>query len=60
MAYSKPGLVLLDVLMPSINGFETCQRVKSEPNKVDIPVIFMTALPDIFDKVKGFESEQYF
>ena len=46
--------------MPSINGFETCQRVKSEPNKVDIPVIFMTALPDIFDKVKGFESEQYF
>ncbi|NJN22485.1 MAG: response regulator, partial [Leptolyngbya sp. RL_3_1] len=53
--YAKPDLVLLDVLMPGIDGFETCKRLKSNPETAAIPVIFMTALSDIFDKVKGFE-----
>ncbi|MGH8569969.1 MAG: sigma 54-interacting transcriptional regulator, partial [Gammaproteobacteria bacterium] len=48
-------LVLLDVLMPEMDGFTTCERLKAHPGTRDIPVIFMTALTDIVDKVKGFE-----
>ncbi|CAN5855299.1 hypothetical protein BH20PSE1_BH20PSE1_19300 [soil metagenome] len=48
-------LVLLDVLMPEMDGFTTCERLKADPGTHDIPVIFMTALTDIVDKVKGFE-----
>jgi signal transduction histidine kinase len=50
---SQPNLILLDVMMPGIDGFETCQRLKANPNTHDIPVIFMTALSDLVDKVKG-------
>jgi PAS domain S-box-containing protein len=49
----SPDLILLDVLMPGIDGFETCQRLKAQENTQDIPVIFMTALTDAVDKVKG-------
>lgn len=49
-----PDLILLDVQMPGIDGFETCQRLKSDPNTASIPVIFMTALTDTDSKVKGF------
>ncbi len=48
-------LVLLDVLMPEMDGFTTCERLKADLGTHDIPVIFMTALTDIVDKVKGFE-----
>ncbi len=48
-----PDIILLDVMMPGIDGFETCQRLKIEPATHDIPVIFMTALSDTMDKVKG-------
>ena len=51
-----PDLILLDVLMPGIDGFETCRRLKQNRNTQHIPVIFMTALADIVDKVKGFEA----
>lgn len=50
-----PDLILLDVLMPGIDGFETCQRLKAEETTRDIPVIFMTALTDVKHKVAGFE-----
>jgi two-component system NtrC family sensor kinase len=50
---SQPNLILLDVMMPGIDGFETCQRLKANPATRDIPVIFMTALSDSVDKVKG-------
>jgi len=53
--YAQPNLVLLDVLMPGINGFETCCRLKANPSTQDIPVIFMTALGETEDKVKGFQ-----
>ncbi|MDJ1179026.1 response regulator [Roseofilum sp. BLCC_M91] len=48
-----PDLILLDVMMPGIDGFETCRRIKGSPETQDIPVIFMTALSDTVDKVKG-------
>jgi serine phosphatase RsbU (regulator of sigma subunit) len=50
-----PDIILLDVLMPGIDGFETCRRLKENETTKDIPVIFMTALTDTVDKVKGFE-----
>ena len=48
-----PDIILLDVMMPGIDGFETCQRLKADPATCNIPVIFMTALSDSVDKVKG-------
>jgi len=51
----NPDIILLDVLMPGIDGFETCKRLKDNPKTRDIPVIFMTALSDIDDKITGFE-----
>lgn len=48
-----PALILLDVMMPGIDGFETCRRVKANEATQDIPIIFMTALSDPVDKVKG-------
>ncbi|MEH1868313.1 MAG: response regulator [Nostoc sp.] len=48
-----PDLILLDVMMPGIDGFETCQRLKANPKTCDIPVMFMTALADVDNKVKG-------
>ncbi|MBD1909146.1 MULTISPECIES: response regulator [unclassified Leptolyngbya] len=51
--YAPPDLILLDVLMPGIDGFETCRRLKSNPLTQEIPIIFLTAVSDNVDKVKG-------
>ncbi|MEK0189631.1 response regulator, partial [Microcoleus anatoxicus] len=54
--YSMPDLILLDVLMPpGIDGFETCQHLKAKDSTKDIPIIFMTALDETENKVKGFD-----
>lgn len=53
MSYHQPALVLLDVMMPGIDGFETCRRMKAIPSFQEIPVIFMTALSETENKVKG-------
>jgi DNA-binding response OmpR family regulator len=53
--YARPDLILLDVLMPGIDGFETCRQLKQNEASREIPVIFMTALAEEGDKVKGFE-----
>ncbi|MDZ7958244.1 MAG: response regulator [Aulosira sp. DedQUE10] len=50
-----PDLILLDVMMPGMDGFETCKHLKSNPRVRDIPVIFMTALSETADKVKGLQ-----
>ncbi|MTJ15236.1 hybrid sensor histidine kinase/response regulator [Anabaena sp. UHCC 0187] len=50
-----PDLILLDLVMPGIDGFEICKRLKSNPTTSDIPVIFMTGMADTDSKVKGFE-----
>ncbi len=54
--FIHPDLILLDVMMPGIDGFETCRRLKATPELADIPVIFMTALADSSDKVTGFQA----
>jgi len=53
--FSEPDLILLDVMMPGIDGFETCRRLRADDRTKDIPVIFMTALTDVKDKLRGFE-----
>ena len=45
----------MDVVMPGMDGFETCRHIKAQPETSGIPVIFMTALTDTTNKVKGFE-----
>ena len=52
--YAHPDLILLDVMMPGMNGFEVCKTLKSNEKTKDIPIIFMTALSDTVDKVNGF------
>jgi DNA-binding NtrC family response regulator len=56
VSFANPDLILLDIMMPGIDGYETCKRLKSNSDTKDIPIIFLTALTDTYDKVKGFES----
>jgi DNA-binding response OmpR family regulator len=51
---ARPDLVLLDVRMPDMDGFEVCRRLKSDPRTSSVPVIFMTAVDDTAHKVEGF------
>jgi len=53
-ARTSPDLVLLDVMMPGLDGFETCRRLKAQASTRDVPVIFMTALTDTAEKVRAF------
>ena len=52
----KPDLIVLDVMMPRIDGFETCRRIKADPASAHIPVILVTALSDVASRVRGFEA----
>jgi PAS domain S-box-containing protein len=53
--FVMPDLILLDVLMPNLDGYATCEQLKARPATRDIPIVFMTGLTDIVSKVKGFE-----
>ena len=53
---SPPDLILMDVMMPGMNGYETCTQLKAEPKTSDIPVLFLSALNDTADKVQAFAS----
>ncbi len=50
-----PDLILLDIKMPDIDGYQVCQKLKADPQTQDIPVIFLSALDDVWDKVRAFE-----
>lgn len=50
-----PDLILLDIMMPEIDGYEVCERFKVNKKTADIPIIFISALDDIFDKVRAFQ-----
>ena len=52
--YSPPDLILLDVMMPNMDGYQTCQKIRANPDYRNIPIIFITALSDVEHKVKGF------
>ncbi len=56
VSQNKPDLILLDVMMPELDGFETCHQLQADENSRDIPVIFMTALTNVEDKVKGLKA----
>lgn len=51
---APPDLILLDIMMPDMNGYEVCQRLKASSKTCDIPVIFISALDEVLDKVKAF------
>jgi PAS domain S-box-containing protein len=51
---APPDLILLDIMMPDMNGYEVCQRLKASEHTRDIPVIFISALDEVLDKVKAF------
>ena len=55
-ASDQPDLILLDVVMPGMDGFEVCRRLKADVTTRDIPVVFMTTLSDVEDQVRGFEA----
>ena len=50
----RPDLVLLDIMMPEMDGYEVCQRLKADPKTQDVPVIFVTAMSEVDDETKGF------
>jgi PAS domain S-box-containing protein len=54
-AEPPPDLILLDVMMPKMGGFEVCQQLKSDPRTRDIPVVFLSALEEVENKTRGFE-----
>ena len=54
--YTRPDLILLDIMMPGIDGYETCRRLKEMEGTRDVPVIFMTALAETEHKLKGFAA----
>ncbi len=51
----QPDLILLDIMMPEIDGYTVCQQLKASPETQDIPVVFLSALDLTFDKVKAFD-----
>jgi response regulator RpfG family c-di-GMP phosphodiesterase len=53
--HEKPNLILLDIMMPEMDGYEVCARLKSDPETAAIPVIFITAMSETVNKTRGFE-----
>src|SRR5947199_51038 len=51
-----PDIILLDVMMPVMDGFEVCRRLKANPRTADVPVVMVTALSDVADRLRGLES----
>jgi DNA-binding response OmpR family regulator/DNA-binding CsgD family transcriptional regulator len=56
LEHNQPDLILLDAVMPGLNGFTTCARIKAIPDCRDIPILFMTALTESDEKIRAFEA----
>ncbi len=56
IGHLKPDIILMDVMMPGIDGFETCRRLKADPHTEDIPVLFMTGLSELDNLLRGFNE----
>ncbi len=56
VAQSHPDVILLDILMPEIDGYEVCRRLKADPNTAFIPIVIITALQDIEHRLKGIDT----
>ncbi len=54
-SHDPPDLILLDIMMPEMDGYEVCRELKANPETRDVPVIFLTAKSDLDDELKGFE-----
>ncbi|MBF0258711.1 MAG: hybrid sensor histidine kinase/response regulator [Desulfamplus sp.] len=54
-AHAQPDIILLDIMMPEMDGYETCRRLKEDDNTKEIPIIFLTAFADTENKVKAFD-----
>src|SRR6187455_1704511 len=52
---SAPDLMLLDIMMPGIDGYEVCRRLRAEPATRDLPIMFLSSLEDVKNKARGFE-----
>ncbi|MBT3273057.1 MAG: response regulator, partial [Spirochaetales bacterium] len=52
---APPDLILLDIMMPGMDGFEVCERLKESADTAEIPVLFLTAMTEMQNKTKGFE-----
>lgn len=55
IAKNKPDLILLDIMMPGMDGYELCEKLKGDPDTADIPIIFVTAMAETENLVKGFQ-----
>ena len=53
-SYPQPDLILLDIMMPEMDGYEVCERLKADPKTTDIPIIFLTAKIEVDDEISGF------
>jgi DNA-binding response OmpR family regulator len=55
-ARTPPDLVLLDIMMPGLDGYEVCRRLREMPETADVPVMFLSSLEEVQDKTRGFEA----
>jgi sigma-B regulation protein RsbU (phosphoserine phosphatase) len=55
VAKSPPDLLLLDIVMPEVDGYEVCRRLRAEPATRELPIMFLSSLEDVQDKARGFE-----
>ena len=55
---TPPDIILLDIMMPVMDGYETCRHLKANPETRDIPVIFLTAKAEVEDEMKGFRTRR--